>query len=62
MAVERDWIDEVRRWCKTEAQGRNNALAGEAEDRLDVGYEAAHPVLQSRHWPDSVPDGPGETD
>ena len=60
MEHESDWVADVRRWCLT---GANAAPAsaetsgpGDAADETyssALGYEAAHPALQSRHWPDA---------
>ena len=59
-----DWVEDVRRWyfsgraanptatATVTAPLDGNALAEvEADDAL--GYEAADPVLQARHWPDA---------
>jgi hypothetical protein len=58
MAADDAWVEEVRRWCLS---GRRDTTAGclpPAEDETQgeaeaVGYEAADPPLQARHWPDS---------
>ncbi|MBX3620175.1 MAG: hypothetical protein KF891_09360 [Rhizobacter sp.] len=57
MANDADWVEDVRRWYyggsppASEAQAEPDSPAG-----ADLGYEAAHPCLQARHWPDaSVP-------
>lgn len=61
MNNESDWVADVRRWCLAGAQAKLAALTlisganpGSASDSDDVGYEAAHPALQSRHWPDAA--------
>ncbi|MBC7480733.1 MAG: hypothetical protein H7337_02175 [Rhizobacter sp.] len=60
MNNESDWVADVRRWCLAGAQAKTAASAPSTEskssstsDLEDVGYEAAHPALQSRHWPDA---------
>jgi len=49
MEPESDWVADVRRWCLAGAQVANTESAA-------LGYEAAHPALQSRHWPVAPPD------
>ena len=52
-----DWVEDVRRWyyggtapaADAQLPADDAGRAGEA----DVGYEAAHPMLQARHWPDA---------
>jgi hypothetical protein len=46
------WVEDVRRWVA--AQSR----CGEDADASQLGYEAADPALQARHWPDAI--GPHE--
>ena len=59
MASDADWLEDVRRWALGEAQP--HASSAESSDVLpsslpdDLGYEAAHPALQARHWPDALP-------
>lgn len=54
MANDADWVADVRRWYFS---GRNAELNTEshADERepVELGYEAAHPALQSHHWPDA---------
>ena len=60
MNNESDWVADVRRWCLAGAQAKLAALVPSKALNPDpdaVGYEAAHPALQSRHWPDA-PNGP----
>lgn len=47
-----DWVEDVRRWYYG-----GNPPAAEADNEsaiasVELGYEAAHPALQARHWPD----------
>lgn len=61
MASDADWVEDVRRWCASIAAtavpagasmpGKESA-AGDAFAE-PLGYEAAHPALQARHWPDA---------
>ena len=60
MASDADWVADVRRWYFA-GQGAGPAadrVSGEAEP-VELGYEAADPALQSRHWPDA-PRGVGD--
>jgi len=42
------WVEDVRRWVAAQAPARDDA------DSSQVGYEAADPALQARHWPDAI--------
>src|SRR5258708_2412151 len=42
------WVEDVRRWVAAQARSRDDA------DAAQLGYEAADPVLQARHWPDAI--------
>ena len=46
-----DWVEDVKRWYFS----ASSAPGGEAEPATDfaIGYEAAQPALQARHWPDA---------
>ena len=53
-----DWVEDVRRWCLASSPAaRNRPLAPTAEpeatDFAALGYEAAHPALQARNWPEA---------
>lgn len=54
MANDADWVEDVRRWYYG---GNPPAAEGDADpggaSAVDLGYEAAHPALQARHWPDA---------
>ena len=43
-----EWVEDVRRWVAAQARTRDDA------DSSQVGYEAADPALQARHWPDAI--------
>ena len=64
MADDELWLAEVRRWCRQGArapQGASGAATPAAveglpsDDGEPLGYEAAAPDLQARHWPDAPP-------
>ena len=53
MANDADWVADVRRWYFS-GQGHGSAQPVQPDDdSADIGYEAAHPALQSHHWPDA---------
>lgn len=59
MASDADWLEDVRRWALGEAPSAaepSEVPAAALPD--DLGYEAAHPALQARHWPDAPPSKP----
>jgi hypothetical protein len=43
-----EWVEDVRRWVAAQARTRDDA------DSSQLGYEAADPALQARHWPDAI--------
>jgi hypothetical protein len=49
-----DWVEDVKRWylAGAESAGSAEASSGESESAF-LGYEAAHPALQARNWPDA---------
>ena len=56
MINDTDWVEDVRRWylkgaASTAASG---ADPGVTDYGLELGYEAAQPALQARHWPDAI--------
>jgi hypothetical protein len=59
MASDADWLEDVRRWARGEPQA--HAAPADSSESMpqgvqdDLGYEAAHPALQARHWPDALP-------
>jgi len=56
MASDADWLEDVRRWALGEPPAARPApVADEAAAGDELGYEAAHPALQARHWPDALP-------
>lgn len=58
MANDADWVEDVRRWCLAGSPAlRTKPVAPNAEaestDFASMGYEAAHPALQARNWPEA---------
>lgn len=64
MASDADWVEDVRRWCASAAattmpcdasmpDNEGTATADGDAFAEPLGYEAAHPALQARHWPDA---------
>lgn len=51
-----DWVEDVRRWYFAGVKAADASVDEAASTDFALGYEAAHPVLQARHWPD-VPAG-----
>jgi hypothetical protein len=58
MASDSDWVQDVRRWYfggnppSSEQVSAADSIS-EVNSDVMVGYEAAHPALQARHWPDA---------
>jgi hypothetical protein len=62
MANDADWVEDVRRWClagSPAARTKQPAPGNDPEttDFSELGYEAAHPALQARNWPDAPVSG-----
>jgi hypothetical protein len=59
MASDADWLEDVRRWALGEPQPHAAPADGTELPPSglpdELGYEAAHPALQARHWPDALP-------
>lgn len=58
MANDADWVEDVRRWClaaspATRAKPVTPNDEPESTDFASMGYEAAHPALQARNWPEA---------
>lgn len=58
MGNDADWVEDVRRWCLAGSPGmRAKPVTPNAEpestDFASLGYEAAHPALQARNWPEA---------
>lgn len=56
MIDDTDWVEDVRRWYLKGAAstGTSAADSGNTDYGFELGYEAAQPALQARHWPDAV--------
>ena len=61
MASDSDWVEDVRRWYRASTQAAgvqpSKTQDGADSDMAALGYEAAHPSLQARHWPDAQSTG-----
>ena len=56
MASDADWVEDVKRWYFAGQGAADRAPVADPRDEAPgeaVGYEAAHPALQARHWPDA---------
>ena len=55
MASDADWVEDVRRWyfAGREASSSKARAVASFDESPAHGYEAAHPSLQARHWPDA---------
>ncbi len=54
MSNDSDWVEDVKHWCR--AGGAGSVAVQEPDEQpteFALGYEAAHPALQARHWPDA---------
>ena len=52
MTDDADWVEDVKRWVHSGARSAGLAAAADTESGA-IGYEAAQPMLQARHWPDA---------
>ena len=52
MTSDADWVEDVKRWYRSGVQSSLPSDSSGEPDGLDIGYEAAHPALQARHWPE----------
>jgi hypothetical protein len=59
MANDEEWVEDVKRWYLAGTRSSAAAVLGSAEpaDEMALGYEAADPALQARHWPDAPTTG-----
>ncbi|HEX4234628.1 MAG TPA: hypothetical protein VH041_09995 [Caldimonas sp.] len=53
MANDAEWVEDVKRWSLASVRSTEPEL-DDAGDDIALGYEAAHPALQARHWPDAL--------
>ena len=49
MAIDEEWVEDVRRWVRAAHQ----PAPGDPADDIALGVEAAQPALQALHWPDA---------
>ena len=62
MASDSDWVEDVKRWYQAGVKSSRPDRASIDEYELDaLGYEAAHPALQARHWPGASTTGFGDS-
>jgi len=57
MAKDEEWVEDVKRWYFAGARAVDLPQAAEGVDEIALGYEAADPALQARHWPDAPTTG-----
>jgi hypothetical protein len=56
MSNDNDWVEDVKRWCDANPRVPLEGDPPGAENTdFALGYEAAQPALQARHW--LLPDG-----
>ncbi|HEY2561926.1 MAG TPA: hypothetical protein VGI48_19645 [Caldimonas sp.] len=53
MTNDAQWVEDVKRWFLTGVRSPAPEL-DDGDDDIALGYEAAHPALQARHWPDDL--------
>ena len=53
MANDADWVSEVKRWYYASVQSAVPVAVPPETEPAALGYEAAHPALEARRWPDS---------
>jgi hypothetical protein len=62
MASDAEWVEDVKRWYLAGVRsGLPGTSPAEGTDFDALGYEAAHPALQARHWPDVSVTGFGDS-
>ncbi len=55
-----DWVEDVKRWYLSGTSSAQADAIDSSEDPVALGYEAAHPALQAKHWPDAPIAGTSE--
>ncbi len=53
MTNDADWVEDVKRWYLAGAPKARSADAAVEPESAFIGYEAAHPALQARNWPEA---------
>ncbi len=61
MTNDAEWVQDVRRWVAGAATAVPVRDAGETTDLMALGYEAAYPAIEVRHWPDAAATGFGDS-
>ena len=59
MTNDANWVEDVKRWYFSSTAASVSAIGSTAplstgDYGMDLGYEAAHPALQARNWPDAA--------
>jgi hypothetical protein len=58
MANDEEWVEDVKRWYLASTRSGEALVADvDGSDDVALGYEAADPALQARHWPDAPTTG-----
>lgn len=57
MTNDAEWVEDVKRWVAGTNAPTVQTSDVESTDMMALGYEAAHPALQARHWPAPVATG-----
>ncbi len=55
-----EWVEDVKRWYLSGAASVQAEAIDDGGESVALGYEAAHPALQARHWPDAPIAGTNE--
>ncbi len=61
MTNDADWVEDVKRWYFAGIRSVDASSLSSADGSEAIGYEAAHPALQARHWPDAPEQSFAET-
>ncbi|MDP9043410.1 MAG: hypothetical protein M3O01_01235 [Pseudomonadota bacterium] len=60
MANDTDWVADVRRWVLSAHRDKTPARTPGPVEEFALGYEAAHPTLQTHPWLESASGGLSE--
>lgn len=53
MTDDADWAEDVKRWYLAGAASVRSPDEDAESESAFIGYEAAHPALQARNWPEA---------
>jgi len=53
MVNDAEWVEDVKRWYRAGVAVPPAGASSDPDDEVALGYEAAQPALQARHWPDA---------